>query len=256
MDDNSSDPFERLSTDEILEKLTRIIQNLGNPWISWERVEQQFFLEVGASLEDCLGSQCNPRAIKRFLRESRLFSIYEKPDFTDFYIALMQDTVPYPSPISPQKSSSYRVKRRWKVDYHIAKMIRTEFGQSHTHPPASKDQSNTRPIPKLRQRDVSFLQDLPSQIDSKSDLERALVILIRYLARGSQDQGISIDQLSRYFLANYKTPIRSIARQYCPSSRLVNLLETIPQFRIEGSGSDLRIFLTDAVDDLDKGTSP
>ncbi|WP_448560483.1 hypothetical protein [Trichothermofontia sp.] len=243
-----------MSTDEILEKLTRIIERLGTSWVTWETVHQQFFLEVGGSLEDHLHAKFENVNVKRFLRESRLLSIYEKPDPTDFYIALSQDVVPYPLP-TPKKKVSYRVKRRWKVDYHIAKMIRTEFSQSNTYPFTPKAQSNYQPAREDQLRDQSCIQGLPSEIGSKSDLERSLLLIVRYLSSDNQDHGIPIDQLSRYFLANYRTPIRSIVRRYCPSSRLVSLLDAMPQLRLEGSGSDLRIFLIDAVEDLDKGTS-
>lgn len=254
MEDDSSGRFDRLSTDEILEKLIEIIERSGTPWISWERVDQEFSREVGRSLEDCLRTSFYCTDIKRFLRESRMFSIYQKPDPTDFYIALGQQVAPYPLPTPKQRIPSYRVKRRWKVDYHIAKMLRTEFGQSQVHSPTPKDRWSQQPTHKDHLRDQSFIPSLPPQIGSRGDLERALVLIVKYLSSDNTENGVPIDQLARYFLANYKTPIRSILRQHYPNTRLIELLGRMPQFQVEGSGSEVQIFFTNVVDNLDPET--
>jgi hypothetical protein len=88
-------------------------------------------------------------------------------------------------------------------------------------------------IPRPIKKNSSYRPKYPTKIISQDDLKCTLVEMVRNLSRNKTENPITIDQLNNKFYKNYGQNLRDVRRKICPDLNLVNLLQTIPELKLE-----------------------
>jgi len=226
-----------LSLPQLWEALATLISSvtLGgqSPWLSITTVDRLFQDKYGVSLDaiaQTLVCRCDVRTL---LQTSQRFAIYGTPNPHDFYIALLDETVPG-GVAEPVTAIQYRVKRPWKVDGRLTRMLQSEGAQEL---PSRWSQ------PARWRRERSKVQPTPVKaIQSQGDFEAALISIIQLLI--TSDNPVRMVTLCHKFCADYG-PIRLVRRRVCPDIKLVDYLQTIPALDVQAVDGHWQITLND-----------
>jgi hypothetical protein len=195
-------------------------QLTGIPWLSLSRLNELFSEKYGMEIEDFLQSQKSSLSLILILRKSQIFSIYRTQNMEELYIALLREIIsaPQQSFSSHSSSRSYQLKRPWKIDGRLVKMLRSEEIQVIEEPKKTK----TLDQPQLK-----------LQIESLEDLKQTLVKLLKILARSSREQSLTVAALTSKFYQEFQQPLRSVVRKVCPEAKLLDLLQTLPEVNLK-----------------------
>jgi hypothetical protein len=207
---------------QLIQELEDLVQEetegSNNPWITRSRLDQLFDQKYGSSLENLLQAH-GYYDLKLLLRRTNIFAIYESPIPQQFYISLLRKTVSgSPKSSIGNQSMFYTVKRPWKVERSMIKDLQDD-GYSPTPRPI---QTNLPDRPKY-----------PARIISQDDLKCTLVEMVRTLSRNKIENPVTIDELNKQFYKNYAQNLRDVRRKICPDLNLVDLLQTIPEIKLE-----------------------
>jgi OST-HTH/LOTUS domain len=205
--------------EDLLEEET---ESSDHPWITRTLLEQLFHQEYGSALENIL-QDYGYLDLKTFLRTSNIFAIYETPIPHKFYIALLRKTVPgYRQSSSRNQSMFYTVKRPWKVDRCLIKDLQNE---------------GYLPTDTSKQKNISDRSNYPDQIISKYDFKRALIEIVK------AKKTVDFDELNRDFYKIYNQSIRGFRLKLFPDIKLIDILQTIPELKLEKIQNTLQITL-------------
>ncbi|MBD2484624.1 OST-HTH/LOTUS domain-containing protein [Planktothrix sp. FACHB-1365] len=228
--------------DNRLQQLIKQLENLvvketedsDSPWIKGSRLEQLFNQKNGSTIENVLQTH-GYYDLKTLLRKSHIFAIYESPIPKEFYIALLRKTVS-----GSQKSSIgnqpmfYTVKRPWKVEQSMIKELQDD-GYLPTPNPIHKLY--------LTQTNLPYTPKYPAKIISQDDLKCTLVEIVKTLSGKKIENYVTIDELNNPFYKNYGQNLRDVRRKIFPDLNLVDLLQTIPEIKLEKIQDTWRITL-------------
>lgn len=225
MDQSSQPPASSLTLKNLLQELENLIelesQRKGSPWSSAAKLTELFYEKYGVFPEDMAKAQGYAKDLRSLLKSSGRFSIYSTQIPQEFYVTLLKVVVPK-SPQSQQTARHpihYRIKRSWKVDGRLIEWLKAE---------------NAQELRNYQPRKVPDYQvNLISNIESVDDLKLALIEIVRSLTADNPKNFVTITHLSRKFCDYYKQPIKSVLRSVCPGIKLVNLLQTIPNLRVQ-----------------------
>lgn len=95
------------------------------------------------------------------------------------------------------------------------------------------------------QRISEYQPILVVDIKSVTDLEIALIEIIKSLTANHPKIFVTIAVLSKRFRDYYKQPIRTVIRSMCPDLKLIELLQTIPSRPVQKVDNDWRITVED-----------
>jgi hypothetical protein len=204
-----------------------------SPWLSITTVDRLFQAKYGVSLDaiaQTLVCSCDVRSL---LQKSQRFAIYGTPNPHDFYIALLDETVPG-GVGEPATVTQYRVKRPWKVDGRLTRMLQSEGAQEL---PSRWSQ------PARWRRKRSKSQPMPANvIQSKADFEAALISITQLLV--TSENPVRMATLCHKFCAYYG-PIRLVRRRFCPDIKLADYLQTILALDVQAVDGHWQITLND-----------
>ncbi|VXD12853.1 hypothetical protein PL8927_210016 [Planktothrix serta PCC 8927] len=211
---------------QLIQKLEDLVEeeteSSDHPWITRTLLEQLFHQEYGSTLENIL-QDYGYLDLKTFLRTSNIFAIYETPIPHKFYIALLRKTVPgYRQSSSSNQSMFYTVKRPWKVDRCLIKDLQNE---------------GYLPTDTSKQKNISDRSNYPDQIISKDDFKRALIEIVK------AKRFVDFDELNREFYKIYNQSIRGFRLKLFPDLKLIDILQTIPELKLEKIQNTLQITL-------------
>lgn len=218
------------SSVQLLEELEYLIViesgKNGNPWIHVTDFAEVFYKKYGMSLEEVAKIKGYSDGLRSLLTSSGRFSIYGTPIPQEFYVALLQAV--FPSFHQSQATSiKYRIKRPWKVDGNLLRMLQDEGAEEIS--------------PRQLQRISEYQPILIVDIKSVTDLEIALIEIIKSLTANHPKKLVTVAVLSKKFHDYYKQPIRTVIRSVCPDMKLIELLQTIPSLRVQKVDNDWRI---------------
>lgn len=215
---------------QLLEELENLIDiesaRNGNPWIHVTKLTEVFYKKYGVSLEEVAKVQGYSDGLRSIFTSSGRFAIYGTQIPQEFYVAFLQAVVPNFHQ-SQATSIKYRIKRGWKVDGSLLRMLKAEGAEDISHPQVQRI-SEYQPI-------------LIPEIKSVNDLEIALIEIIKSLTANHPKKIVTIAVLSKKFHDYYKQPIRSV----CPDIKLIKLLQTIPSRPVQKVDNDWQITVED-----------
>ena len=205
-----------------------------SPWIKRSRLEQLFYQKNGFFIENILQNHgCFD--LKILLRKSHIFAIYESPIPKEFYIALLRKTVAGSKKSSiGNQSLFYTLKRPWKVERSMIKEL-----QDDGYSPIPNPVHQLYPI----QKKLPYTPQYPSPIISQDDLRLTLVEMIKFLSGNQTGNPVTIDQLNQPFYKNYGQNLRDVRRKIFPDLKLVDLLKTNTEIKLEKIQDTWRITL-------------
>ncbi len=138
----SPSPF-NLSSQQLLTHIEKVITgNLSEkhgPWIVVQLLIQEFQHHYGVNLETLVQQQGYSDSLRNFLVRSGQFSIYGTATPETFYIKPLQ-TISSPKSTAlgaKNQPACYTIKRSWKVDGRLVKMLREE-GAVEIKPPLTE----------------------------------------------------------------------------------------------------------------------
>lgn len=234
------DPSSFSSPQQLLEALESLISlessRNGNPWMNIDRLSELFYEKYELSLEDVVQAQGCGNSLRDLFIGSRRFSVYGTQNPQDFYVALLQVVV---SGCSKNQTNpiQYRIKRPWKVDGNLLRMLKAEGAEEISSQPAQSIEISSRPA----QSTEKYQLILISEIKSVDDLKIVLVEIVKDLVTNSPKQFATVATLSRKFHEHYGQPIRTVTRRVCPHIRLLDLLQTIPNLHVREVGNHWQI---------------
>lgn len=204
----------------------------GTPWIRVDKLTELFDKKYGVSLEVLAKVQGYSDGLRSLLTTSGRFSIYGTPIPQEFYVALLQAVVPSFHQSQPT-SIKDRIKRKRpeKVNESLPTILKAE-GVEDISPREFQRISEYQPI-------------LVVEIKSVTDLEIALIEIIKSLTANHPKIFVTIAVLSKKFRDYYKHPIRTVIRSVCPDMKLIELLQTIPSLYVQKVNNDWRITVED-----------
>lgn len=215
---------------QILEELENLIDiesaRNGNPWIHVTKLTEVFYKKYGVSLEEVAKVQGYSDDLRSIFTSSGRFAIYGTQIPQEFYVAFLQAVVPNFHQ-SQATSIKYRIKRGWKVDGSLLRMLKAEGAEDISHPQFQRI-SEYQPI-------------LVADIQSVNDLEIALIEIIKSLTANHPKKIVTIAVLSKKFHDYYKQPIRSVIRSVYADMKLIKLLQTIPSLHVQKVDNDWQI---------------
>jgi hypothetical protein len=208
--------------EDLLEEET---ESSDHPWITRTLLEQLFDRKYGSALENIL-QDYGYLDLKTLLRTSNIFAIYETPIPHKFYIALLRKTVPgYRQSSSSNQSMFYTVKRPWKVERSTIKDLQNQ-GYSEKCAKVSPKIHSSKPISKK-------FNPANKKIKSQDDFKFCLVEIVKYLLSNNPENYVKIDELNKIFYSNYGQYLREVRRNIFPDIKLVDILQTIPEIKLE-----------------------
>ena len=200
-------------------------ESLNNPWITRSRLDELFHQKYGSTLENLLQTH-GYYDLKVLLRKTNIFAIYETPIPHKFYIALLRKTVSgYRQSSWDSKSMFYTVKRPWKVDRSMIKDLQNQ-GYSEKSAKVSPTIQSSKPISKK-------FNPTNKTIKSQDDFKFCLVEIVKYLLSNSPENYVKIDELNKIFYRNYGQYLREVRRNIFPDIKLIDILQTIPELKLE-----------------------
>lgn len=219
---------------QLLEELENLIviesgKNV-NPWIHVTKLTEVFYKKYGVSLEEVAKVQGYSDGLSSIFTSSGRFSIYATQIPQEFYVAFLQAVVPNFHQ-SQATSIKYRIKRPWKVDGSLLRMLQ-DSGAEEISPRQVHRISEYPPI-------------LVFDIKSVTDLEIAFLEIIKSLTTNHPKKIVTIAVLSKKFHDYYKQPIRTVMRSVCPDMKLIELLQTIPSLYVQKVDNDWQITVED-----------
>lgn len=206
--------------------LNREHQSSGNPWVSIMRLNQLFLEQEGLSLEAQLQIRGHQNGLRTFFHHQRCFAIYGTSSPERFYVAWLLTLVPN---AALSQSTTYRIKRRWKVDGRLLTFLKDEGATQQTSP------SRSTHSPRLCLP--------PRDIRSSTDLITALRQIIHTSIAQAPNHWMTIGSLSQQFFNQYHHPIRTAVRAWFPDLTLVELLQRIPNLQIQQVDRQWQIML-------------
>jgi hypothetical protein len=214
---------------QLIQELEDLVQEetegSNNPWITRSRLDELFHQKYGSTLENLLQTH-GYYDLKVLLRKTNIFAIYETPIPHKFYIALLQKTVPgYEHSSSSNQSMFYTVKRPWKVERCMIKDLQDEGYSEKCAKVAPKIQSS-KPIFKK-------FNPTNKKIKSQDDFKFYLVEIVKYLLSNNPGNYIKIDELNKMFYSNYGQYLREVRCNIFPDIKLIDILQTIPELKLE-----------------------
>lgn len=224
---------------QLLEELENLIalesDKNGNPWIRVTKLAEVFYKKYGVSLEEVAKVQGYKDGLSSFLTSSRRFSIYATPIPQEFYVALLQAVVPGFHQ-SQASSIKYTIKRPWKVDGSLVRML--------------QDEGTEEILPSQAHRISEYQPILISEIKSVTDLKIALREIINSMTENHPKKIVTIALLSKKFHTYYKQPIRTVIRSVCPDLKLIELLQTIPSLHVQKVDNDWQMAVEADLDEV------
>ncbi|VXD16335.1 hypothetical protein [Planktothrix paucivesiculata] len=214
---------------QLIQELEDLVQEetegSNNPWITRSRLDQLFHQKYGSTLENLLHTH-GYYDLKVLLRKTNIFAIYETPIPHKFYIALLRKTVPgYRQSSSSNQSIFYTVKRPWKVERSTIKDLQNQ-GYSEKCAKVSLKIQSSKPISKK-------FNSTNKKIQSQDDFKFSLVEIVKYLLSNSPENYVKIDELNKIFYSNYGQYLREVRRNIFPDIKLIDILQTIPELKLE-----------------------
>lgn len=229
---------------QLLEELENLIDiesaRNGNPWIHVTKLTEVFYKKYGVSLEEVAKAQGYSDGLRSIFTSSGRFAIYGTQIPQEFYVAFLQAVVPNFHQ-SQATSIKYRIKRGWKVDGSLLRMLKAEGAEDISHPQFQRI-SEYQPI---LVPDIQSVNDLEiariseyqpilfPEIKSVTDLEISLIEIIKSLTANHPKKIVTIAVLSKKFHDYYKQPIRTVIRSVYPDMKLIKLLQTIPSLHVQ-----------------------
>lgn len=196
---------------EELEKLIAIESAINDtPWICVSKLTEVFYQKHGVSLEVVAKERGYSDGLGSLLISSGHFSIYDTPIPQKFYVALLQSVVP---------SAGFRQSQ----ETSLAETLLAEISLAE-----SVEISKYQPI-------------LVAEIESVTDLEIALIEIIKILTANHPKKIVTIAVLSKKFRDYYKQAIRTVIRSVCPDVKLIELLQSIPGLDVQKVDRDWQI---------------
>jgi hypothetical protein len=221
------------SLQHLLEELENLIalesDRKGSPWISVTKLSELFCKKYGVSLEAVAKAQ-GYSDLRSLFRSSRRFSIYGTQAPQEYYVTLFHTVFPNVDP-SQATSIRYRIKRSWKVDGGLLRLLKAE----------GAEEVLTRQAQRISERQSILV----SEIKSVNDLKVALIEIIKSLIAIYPKKTVTIAVLSNTFYAHYRQPIRAVIQDVCPDTKLIELLQTIPSLHVHKVDSDWQITAED-----------
>ena len=230
--ESDQDPSLFSSLQHLLEELEHFItlesRRSHNPWVSVDKLNELFFEKYGVSLEEVAKVQGHSDSLRNLFTSSSHFSIYVTNMPKEFYIALFQSVVPgfHQPQASPIK---YRIKRPWKVDGRLLRMLKTEGYEEI--------------LSQRTQRTLKEQPPLVHEIKSINDLEIALTEMIKSSTANNLNHFVTIAGLSHKFFNYYGQSIRTVMRSVCPDMKLIDLLQTMPNLHVQEVNNDWQIIM-------------
>ncbi len=225
MDELSEHTSSFLSLQQLLEELENFIvlesQRNGNPWSSAARLCKLFYEKHGVLPEDVAKSLGYSDSFRNLLESSKRFSIYGTQISQKFYVALLPAIVSrFPQyKTTERQQNRYRIKRPWKVDGRLVRMLKAED---------AKEISKYQP-----QKRLELQINRIDEIKSINDLEFVLMEIIRFLMANNPIKIVTVAALSKEFLNYYNQPIITVVKKRCPDIKLIELLQTIPNLHVQ-----------------------
>ncbi len=128
---SSPAPF-NLSSQQLLNHIEQVItwnfSEEHGPWIVVQLLIHEFQHHYGVNLETLVQQQGYSDSLRNFLVRSGQFSIYSTATPETFYIKPLR-TIPSPKSVAlgaKNQPVCYSIKRSWKVDGRLIKMLREE----------------------------------------------------------------------------------------------------------------------------------
>ncbi|SKB16124.1 hypothetical protein PL11201_80434 [Planktothrix sp. PCC 11201] len=210
-------------------------ESSDHPWLTRTVLEQLFHQKYGSTLENIL-QDYGYFDLKTFLRKSHIFAIYETPIPQNFYISLLRKTVPgYRQSSSSNQSMFYTVKRPWKVEKSTIKDLPNQ-GYSKKSAKVSPKNKSSKPISKK-------FNPTNKKIQSQDDLKFCLVEIVKYLLSNNRENYVKIDEINTIFYSNYGQNLREVRCNIFPDIKLIDILQTIPELKLEKIQNTWRITL-------------
>lgn len=192
------------------------------------KLTELFYEKHGVLPEEVAKVQGYSDDLRSLLISSKRFSIYGTQGRQEFYVALFQAVVPG-SYQSLARLIKYRIKRPWKVDGSLLRVLKAE------------DTEETSPYPV--QTIPKHQPTLIPETKSVNDLEVALMEIIKSLTTNHPKEVVTIGVLSEKFCDYYKQPIRTVIRSVCTDMKLIELLQTVPSLHVQKVDNDWQITL-------------
>jgi hypothetical protein len=215
--------------------ITEVSHRQENAWVLNTELNRLFCDKYGESIDTALNAQVSGSELRNLLCHYRSprFRVHETSNPKEFYIALLDETVPG-GVAESVTTIQYRVKRPWKVDGRLTRMLKSEGAQEL---PSRWSQ------PARWRRERSKVQPTPVKaIQSKADFEAALISITQILI--TSENPVKMVTLCHKFCAYYG-PIRLVRRRVCPDIKLVDYLQTIPALDVQAVDGHWQITLND-----------
>lgn len=195
----------------------------GNPWISIHDLTDLFYQKYQVSPEEVAKEQGYRDDLRSLFIKSRCFSIYSTQMPQEFYVALLAVVVPNYNP-NQTRPIQYRIKREWKADGRLIRMLQAEGAEEILF---------QRPQSSNSRRKILEYQPILPEIKSVDDLKTALMEIIKSLTIKRPKQLVTVATLSKKFRDYYGQPMRTIVRSVCPNTRLIDLLQSMPNLYVQ-----------------------
>lgn len=236
------EPHQDPSSLSSLEQLIKELENFmvlessrnGKPWISITKLTQLFYEKYKVTPEEVAKVLGYSDSLRSLFTSRRGFSVYGTQMPQEFYVAPLAEVVPSYDQ-HQTRTIKYRIKKPWKADGNLIKMLKAE----------GSEEILSRQSPKI----LEYQPILIPEIKSVDDLEIALMEIIKSLTINHPKQFATIAALSKKFHDHYGQPIRAVVRSVCPDMKLINLLQTIPNLHVQEVDNDWQITLN--VDSLE-----
>lgn len=227
-------PFSDFSSQQLLEALEKLIDHessqSNNPWISIDKLCHLFIDRHKVQLEDIVRTQGNGNNLRDYFRKNKCFAVYGTQIPQKFYVALLSKVIPNYDD-SQKKPIQYVIKKPWKVDANLIKMLRSE-GAKEVGLQANQQKITYQPL-------------LIPTIKSIEDLNIVLMELIKSLTINSKENCFTIAALSKSFYSYYGQPLRSTMKIICPDKKLLNLLQNNSNLQTQIVNNSWQISLID-----------
>jgi hypothetical protein len=188
------------SWQEILTKIEELVDSEsiieGSPWVSNSRINELFHQKYEFSPEDV--AKANGFDFKNAIARSKRFSIYNTLNPHEFYIAIFNSILPEFLQERPtNKKNKYQIKRSWKVDRSLIKMLRSEGYEKISH----EHTDSTSEIKSRDQQRRQYEYEIKSISDIKSvnDLEFYLTQIVSILTNSNPMKFVTISEISQSF---------------------------------------------------------
>ena len=223
--------FSHFSSNRLIEYIEKILLfeylETGSPWVSKNELYLLFAKKHGIELNDIIKNLGYENELKKFLIQSKSFSIYPTQSYDDFYVAMLQIVVAN----SDKKASltKFTIKKPWKADGRLINFLKYEGAVETGYLQSGKS--------KLKSTQHKKKLEIPICIESIDDLQVALVEIIDNTLEETGYSTISSSELSKSFLKYYQKPIRSVVKNVSPNKKLIEIIEEIPNFNIQKSNN-------------------